>query len=200
MVDDKFEVYVDTRERLISLLKNKVAYCLNETEDPLDCAKKIYEKKGFTFVNAHHLKEILGGASYDYYLRKLKGKDIEVSSGKVQEFLLDSYHYRPFSVLKKIQYLRQSNVFYKDAVNRELTYIVLVDDLDDIYHDLRVINLIYVENLCFTTLERLERYGPWEGLVKVDALGNVSKFKNKGLKETVFEYNLLENKRGNVNG
>ena len=193
LVDEKFEIYIDTRERLISLLVNKVAYLKKEIKEPLDDAKKIYEKNGFSFVAGYNIAQFLGGITYDYYLRKLDKKNsVKVEGGKVQEFVMDSYHYRPFSVLKKIQYLRQSNISYREAVKRNITYVILVDDLEEIYHDLRVINLIYIENLCFTTLERLEKYGPWQGLVTIDALGNISRFQDKGLKETVYEYNLVE--------
>ncbi len=193
LVDDKFEVYIDTRERLISLLMNMVSFYKKELPEPVDQAKDLIKKDGFQFVNGYSISKFTGGISYSYYLRRLNSKKaIEIVHNKVQEFVLDSYNFRPFSVLKKIQYLRQSNVSYKEIMGRELSYIILTDDLEEAYHDLRVINLIYIENLCFTTLERLERYGLPRALVTIDSLSNVSSYKDMGLSKTVFEYNILE--------
>lgn len=136
-VDESFEIYVDIRENLINIIKEEARVYQGTYKGDIPVLKEHLERAGFFFSPGIILKPLIGGATFSYYLRKYnenKRGSLEVIDGTVQEFVLDSYHNKPYSVLRKVEYLKQANIFYEKNMRkkragsgRELHYIILCD-------------------------------------------------------------------------
>lgn len=193
LVDDKLDFIIDTKKNLLDYLYNKYLYLKGQFKEPIDIARDVFESQGFTFNLGLGLQKFVGGFHFGYYARILnKDNTIQIKNNKVQEYVIDSYHDKPYSVIKKIQSLKHANLAYREFFGRDLTYIVVADYLEDIYHDLKIIDLLYMDNVVYTTIERLKNYPLPKALVTLDAYGNVSHFGDYGLSKVIYEFNLEE--------
>lgn len=193
LVDDNLDFIIDTRKNILDYLYNKYLYIKGDFIEPIDTVRDIFENKGFRCDLGINIQRFVGGFNFAYYARILnKDKTINIKDNKVQEYVIDSYHDKPYSIIKKIQSLKHANLAYREMLGRDLTYIVVADYLEDIYHDLKIIDLLYIDNVVYTTIERLKKYPLPKALVTLDAYGNVSHFGDYGLSKVIYEFNLEE--------
>jgi hypothetical protein len=192
VMDSDFEVYVGSKEQILKLLSEKLIPALKGQYIPhQQIAQILTEKHGFHVSNGFVLKDVFNGTEFDFYFRKInENKHILIENNRIQEFVLDEYSFAPMSVLNKIAYLDKNNVFFKEKFQREISYIVVGESEEQIYHDLKLVDLIGVKNVYFTTFHRLNTLPFHEALFQFDFLGNIHHFSNSGLNERIFEQTL----------
>jgi hypothetical protein len=188
-IDADFDIYVGSREQLLALLSEKMIPALKGRHPQLsDIREVLSEKHGFQVSNGDVLNPVFKGTEFGLYLRKVNDEsNILVENNRIQEFLLDDFSYSPLSVLNKMAYLDKNNLHFKDTFNREIPYIVVGRSEEHLYRDMKLVDIIGVKNVYFTTLERLKKAPLHEALFQFDFLGNVQHFSDSGLEERVFE-------------
>lgn len=192
-IDLNFDVYIDTKENLLKMLRYKIQVANRERIDRNDDIFNAMAKHGFSVALGEKLKNVFNNIEYDFYCRKIdQNNNVVVENNRIQEYIVDSYHFAPFSVLKKIAFLSLSNVYFRENLNRELSYIVVAECERSIYRDLKIMDLIVVDNVFYTTIERLETMPLHEALFQFDFLGNIHSFKDSSLNDRNFEFNVLE--------
>lgn len=192
-VDLNFDVYIDTKENLLELLRYKIEVVNRKRVDKNDEIFNAMAKHGFSIALGEKLKNIFNNIEYDFYCRKIdENNNVVIENNRLQEYILDSYYFSPFSVLKKIAFLNLSNVYFREKLNRELSYIVVVESEKSLFRDLKIMDLVVVDNVFYTTLDRLNTMPFHEALFQFDFLGNVHSFKDSSLSDRNFEFNVFE--------
>lgn len=190
--DGDFDIYIGTNDELMSLVFNKLIPNVEQSNERQEILQtKLLEKFNFTVNNGDRIKQFLNNSEYKYYVNeKDVNGDIVVKNGKIQEYLIDDYFHRPLSVLKRIAYLETNSTSYKATFGRDISYIVITNNIEMTFHDLEIAELVGVKNVYFTTLERIEVLPFCEAVFQYDSDGNTYHFTNEGLTEIVFEERL----------
>lgn len=190
-LNSDFEIYVDTKENLINLLADKIESMRGRKRSENDEIFKAFAEKGFSVALGENLKHFFNDVEYEFYCRKIdENNHVITERGRLQEYLVDSYKYAPFSVLKKIAFLNVSNLYYKEKLKRTFSYIVIGESENILFRDLKIMDLIVIDNVYYTTLERIQNRPFHQALFQFDFLGNVHTFADASLKEKVFEQNV----------
>lgn len=183
-----FEIYVGSKDEIVSLIKEKIIPSATASYPYVDKIKNaLVDKHGFSIDSGESFKKSLSGAEFAFYVRKTNNGNVEVSEGRVNEFLLDEYSYSPVSILNKIAYLRKYNIFFRSRYKREIRYIVVVPNVRTLHSDLKLMDLLCTENVFFTTATRLSEMPFHQALFQFDFFGNVYSFSNTALTKRVFE-------------
>lgn len=192
-IDANFEVYINTKENILKIIEDKINAIDKKTLSENDKIFNAFANHGFSVALGEKLREKFNNNEYDFYCRKIdENNHVVVENNKIQEYIVDSYKHSPFSVMKKIAFLNVINVFFNEKLNRKLSYIVIAESEESIFRDLKVIDLIVVDNVYYTTLDRLINRPFHEALFQFDFLGNVHSFKNSGLDDRCFEFNIMD--------
>jgi hypothetical protein len=192
-IDNNFEIYVGTSEDLLGLLSRFINSSNGNIKNISDEIFNTLANQGFSVGLGENLKKIFKGVEYEFYARKIdENNKIKIKNGKIQEFLVDNYYSEPFSVLKKIAFLNISNVYFKERAGRKISYLVVAESIEKLYRDLKIMDLVVVDEVYYTTLKRLKEKPFYEALFQFDFLGNVHSFKNEGFKDRNFEFNMSE--------
>lgn len=196
VLDAEFEVYVGTSEELLSLLKNRlIPACRNEDPYTAKISKVLQEKHGFSLSDGDLLRTIFQGTKYGLYMRKLNEENnLLVEEGRVQEFLVDDYFFEPTTIVAKVAYMDKNNSYFKSRFNREIAYLIVGKNEDQMYKDLRMVDLIGLKNIFFSTYQRLREKPFHEAVFQFDLLGNLHHFENNGLEERSFEGSFEPNR------
>lgn len=193
VLDADFEIYVGTSEDLHSLMKNRlIPACINADPYTTRIKNSLQEKHNFQVFDGESVKDVFEGAKYALYMRKLNENNnkILIEDGRVQEFVVDDYFYEPTTIVSKVAYLDKYNIFFKSKYKREISYLVIGKTEDQLYNDLKMVDLIGLQNIYFSTYQRLRDKPFCEALFQFDLLGNMHHFTNNGLDERVFEGNF----------
>jgi len=194
VLDSDFEIYVGTKDELLHILKKRLIPACMGSDPHAELIKKVLElKHGFHVTNGEQIKNIFHGTKYGFYIRKLNeaGK-VVVENNRVQEFLVDDYIFEKATVVSKIAYMSKNNTFFKQQFQREISYLIIAKNEEQLFRDLRMIDLLGLPNIYFSTYQRLKENPFHEALFQIDMLGNLHHFVNNGLDERVFEENLSE--------
>ena len=192
-IDSNFDIFIGTSEQILNFLDYEIGISTGKRKDKNDEIFNAIAKHGFSVALGEKLKNAFNNVEYDFYCHKIdENNHVVIENKRVQEYIVDSYYFEPFSVLKKIAFLNLNNVYFKEKLKRKLSYIVVVDSEETIYRDLRIMDLLVVDNVYYTTIERLKSKKFPEALFQFDFLGNVHSFKNSGLNKKVFEFNIAE--------
>lgn len=181
--DENFDIIVGTKEELLKKVFNILIPDLYGENIRAKHIKELLSKKhGFDFANGLDLKDKLNNAKYRYYIRKLdKNKQLIVEGNKIQEYLLDYYYGDNLSIPNKIAYLAVNSSTFKRYFQRDISYILVVDDLTKIYDDLSLYELESSNNVYFTTIERLNNLPFCKALCQFDSLGRIYSFTDNNL-------------------
>lgn len=192
-INSDFDIYIGSKDELIDMVFKKAIPNLQGINELNNAIEKLLEvNHGFDIKSGETLKRFLCDTEYGLYIRKVNNNNnVIVENGKVQEFLFDEYSHRPISVLKKIAYLDRNNTVFKQNFNREISYLILVDNEETIFHDLKISGLVGIDNIYFTTLGRLKVMNFSEAIFQIDYLGNVHHFLDNGLTNRIFEKTLI---------
>ncbi len=192
-VDSDFEIYVGTSEELLGVLNRFILSSDVEIKNISSEISDTISTHGYSVGHGDGLKKIFNGVEYEFYIRKIdENNKIKVEKGKAQEFLVDNYYSEPFSVLKKIAFLNINKVYFKERAGREISYLIVAESIDKLYRDLKIMDLVVVDNVYYTTLKRLKEKPFPEAIFQFDFLGNVHCFNNVGFKDRSFEFNIEE--------
>jgi hypothetical protein len=191
MIGPNFEIYIDTKENILKLLKNKIDVLTKNKDDEGDEILRAMANYGFSVALGERFNDFFDKAEFDFYCRKIdENNNIVIDNGRIQEYVVDSYKFAPFSVLKKIAYLIHTNLYFQDKFNRQLSYIIVGEDEKSLYRDLKIMDLLVVDNIYLTTLNRLKTMPFYSAIFQFDFLGNIHSFINPGLQDRVFECNI----------
>lgn len=189
-----FDMHIGSKDELLSLVFDELIPDMvqqNDTKARLLRVLKQYH--GFSIAPGEKLNGMLHNTTYEYYVRRLnEDGGIRSLFGRIQEFLIDDYTTQPLSVLHKITYHKRNANSYRIKMNRTIPYIVVAKDEQVLYKDLLVTDIKNLENIFFTTVERLEKKDLHDALFQIDPQGNIYHFKNDGLTERVYETNIRE--------
>lgn len=192
-IDSSLEFYIGTKETLLEVLNDKILVSKKEKKDINDEIFNAFASHGFSVAFGEKTKEYFNGTEYDFYCRKVNEyNNIIVEGGKAQEYVVDSYYNSPFSVLKKIAYLSNSNAFFRHKFKRYISYIIVVDSEVNMYKDLKTLDLTLIDNVYFTTLERLKNKSFASAIFQFDFIGNIHSFQASNLQSRVFEVNVRD--------
>lgn len=189
-VNQNFEIHVDTPENILKLLRRMVAISVSLQDNFTSNLVHYISKENFLISSGSDIKDVFNGTEFLFYCRKVKDNSILIENGKVQEFVIDTYLFSPLSVISKLAYLNFINSFFNYRYKRDISYIIVAPSEDRLYRDLKVMDLVGIDNVYFTTLKRLKEKSFYEALFQFDFLGNIHSFTNSGLNERVFERSL----------
>lgn len=189
-----FDMHIGSKAEVLQLLfEQLIPDMVQQNDNKAKTLRLLQQYHEFSIAPGERLKPLLSDTSYEYYMRRLnEDGGIRTIFGRVQEFLVDDYTSQPLSVLNKLTYHKRNANSFRLKMGRSIPYIVVGATEREIYHDLHVTDITGLENIFFTTIERLEKKHFHEALFQMDGQGNVYHFKNAGLAERVYEMNLRE--------
>lgn len=192
VLDSEFEFYVGTNNDLLLLLKNRlIPACKGEDPYSARIRKLLQEKHHFIVTEGDQLRDIFLGTKFAYYIHKVnENNKMLIEEDRIQEFIVDDYFFEPASVISKIAYMEKNNSLFKHRFNRNIAYLVIGKTEEQLYNDLKMMDLIALKNIFFSTYQRLRTKPFHEALFQFDLLGNIHHFANNGLEERIFEENM----------
>lgn len=189
LLDDCFEVYVDTPERLMDIVFNKVTPgSIGGALGLQSLTNCLMSQHRFISSSGEFLKKMFPETEFYSYIRKLnEKKKILTQDGRPQEFLLDAFWDRPMSVLNKLLYYNRVGAVMTRELKRRVPYLVVAADERELYNDLKVVQAIDCSNIYFTTLERLQKSSFPEALFQFNSLGSIFHFEDFALEKRIYE-------------
>lgn len=190
VIDSEFEIYVGTSEQLLELLEKRLLP-MSKGEIPPSTQKVID-----VLTNVHHfnlyygesVKHQFNNVKYAFYAVKQDDEgNVLMDNNRFQEFVVDDYFSESPTIISKISYHQKNNTFFKGKFGRDICYLIIAKNERQLYDDLRIIDMIGLPNIFFTTYKRLKERPFHEALFQYDLLGNMHHFTNNGLEERVFE-------------
>ena len=183
IIDGDFEIIVGTKEELLRKIFNNLIPNILQTNYKVETLKNILTTKHeFSIADGTNLKSKLNNSEYGYYIRKVdEHNNVVVEQGRIQEYLLDYYCGDSLSVINKIAYLQTNSSTFKYYFNRDISYIVVCDDLKAMYADLEMFDLQGEDCVYYTTIDRLNKYPFSQAICQFDNLGRPFSFKDNSL-------------------
>lgn len=189
--DSSFNILIGTKEELLKKIFNNILPNLNgiseiesKLKDILASNHSFQVSKG----NVEKLKSLLNNVEYGYYIRKTDSENnIIIENGRYQEFLLDYYRGDELSVINRISYLNKYSSTFKYYGKRDISYIVVVDDLNKLHKELDLYNLKIEKDVFYTTIQRLNMLPFSRALCQFDNLGRVYSFTSNALITRYYE-------------
>lgn len=183
IIDGDFEIIVGTKEELLKKVFNMIIPNILQTNYKIEKLKNIITTKHkFSIADGTNLKSKLNNAEYGYYIRKVdENNNVVIEQGRIQEYLLDYYYEDSLSVINKISYLQQNSSSFKYYFNRDISYIVVCEDLAKMYANLEMFNLQGEESVYYTTIDRLNKYPFNKAICQFDNMGRAFSFKDNSL-------------------
>lgn len=189
MFDKDFDLFAGSKDDLIKLLFDYLIpeiQQINYKEEEL--RNILYSKFGFSVADGEKLRKSLHDKTYCNYIRKINSNNtICIEDGRIQEYLMDNYCYEPMSVITKIAYHKRNSSMFKINYGRDISYIIILDDIEKTIKDLSLLELLDTPNIYFTTIERLKNFDFYEAIFTVDVFGNLYHFKDMSLEKQVYE-------------
>lgn len=186
-IDNKFEIIVGTKEELLITTFQTIIPDLMETNYKKAQLTNCLYSHGFDSVSASPLSDKLSNSDYGYFIRKLdKSNNLTIENGKVQGYFIDYYTNNSLSYLAKVSYLDRNLSNFHYYYKWTPSYILVCDDINRLYNDLKLLQLDCTQNVYFTTLERLQSLPFYEALFQFNFDGDMYTFKNSGLRERIF--------------
>lgn len=189
-----FDMHIGSKDELLNLVFDElIPDMVQQNDTKARLLRVLQQYHGFSIAPGERLNGMLHNTTYEYYVRRLnEDGGIRSLFGRIQEFLIDDYTTQPLSVLHKITYHKRNANSYRIKMNRTIPYIVVAKDEQVLYKDLLVTDIKNLENIFFTTVDRLEKKDFHNALFQIDPQGNIYHFKNDGLTERVYETNIRE--------
>ena len=182
-INDTFEIIVGTKEELLTIVFNQLIPDIQKTNyRKANIVNVITSRHGFNVSDASTLQKKLGNQDYGFFIRKLDELNhLLIENDRIQGYLLDYCYRDTLSTIAKISYLDNNltdfNYYYKWKPN----YIIITDDLEHLYQDLKLFKLDRVKNVYYTTIKDLESNIFPHALYQFDYNGELYTFKDSGL-------------------
>lgn len=189
VLDSEFEIYVGTSEQLLSLMgKRLLPISEGKIPNPIKLVKNVLEDKhGFHLIEGEHVKDMFNDVKYGFYASKNDQNNVLVEHNRFQEYLIDDYFSESPTIVSKIAYHDKNNTFFINKLGREMAYIIVAKNEEQAYNDLRMVDLLGLPHIFFTTYQRLKELPFCEAIFQYDLLGNIHHFTDNGLEERVYE-------------
>ena len=186
-IDDKFEIIVGTKEELLKEIFQNILPDLMETNYKKSKLTNALYNLNFDVVSASPLSSKLSNSDYGYFIRKLDdSNNLIIENSKIQGYFVDYYQDNSLSYLAKISYLDRNLSNFHYYYKWTPSYILVCDDVNRLYNDLKLFKLDCTNNVYFTTLERLQTLPFCEAIFQFNFDGDMYNFKNNGLRERSF--------------
>lgn len=191
-INPKFEFFIGGEDELLAMLKDRFIDLYTVFSSKLsELQAVLLDNHGFSSSLAYNLVTELENTTFDLYIRKLnERRNIVVVDGRAQEFLVDYYWNEPVSVLKKIAFFKAAATGIREQFKREIPYLVIVDNIRSFYRDLSILDIRSVENVFFSTVERLRTMPFCEAIFQFDGLGSLFHFSDEVYDKPVFEQKM----------
>lgn len=193
---ENFDMHIGSKDELLKLLfEQLIPDMVQANDNKAKILRLLQQYHEFSIAPGERLKPLLHDTTYEFYVRRLnEDGGIRSLFGRIQEFLVDDYTTQPLSVLHKLTYHKRNAHSFKLKMDRTIPYIVVGSSEYELFEDLKVSDITQLENIFFTTIERLEKKNFHEALFQMDEQGNIYHFKNSGLSERMYETNIREEK------
>lgn len=186
-IDNKFEIIVGTKEELLKEIFQNILPDLMETNYKKSKLTNALYNLNFDVVSASPLSNKLSNSDYGYFIRKLDdSNNLIIENSKIQGYFVDYYQDNSLSYLAKISYLDRNLSNFHYYYKWTPSYILVCDDINRLYNDLKLFSLDCTNNVYFTTLERLQTLPFCEAIFQFNFDGDIYNFKNNGLRERSF--------------
>lgn len=191
-ISPNFEFFIGNEEQLLSTLEDRFinkfsAFSANISE----IQKILLDYHGYSSSLAYNLVTEIQETPFDLYIRRLNERqNIIVTEGRAQEFFVDSFFNEPISVLQKISFYQSQIAYIKTQFGREISYLVIVEDVKSLYRDLSILDIRNIKNVYFTTIKRLKTSMFCEAIFQFDSMGNLYHFSDDVFNKPVFEQKM----------
>lgn len=191
-LDINFDIVVGTFEEIINYCVEIVIPSIQNGNIQFKKVQNSLNKFNITSNYGEMAKKYLMGDTYLSYSRMI-GEDNKVIelNNKKQIYLVEDYTYSQMSVIKNIYNFRRNSDFFKKNTKNTLTLIVIVQDMKKLYNELKLFNLFDVENVVFTTYDRLNNIDFLNTLFTLDENGNVYEFLDYKLEKRVYKEKII---------
>lgn len=203
LLSNHFDIYIDSKEKIMEMLFNKILPGQKKfTQDLI----KTMKKHNYNVQDGSTLKIKLDGSVYHYYIDKRDSRGHlgyyapnRKRSGRFLEFLADEYKYSPVSVMSKIAFHERNShnfdiAYSKKANVRLIGYIVIIDNIHEVFTHLKTMDLIGINNVYFTTMDRLNTMKLSRALFSFKENGFIYNCPNDYFEPTDFEGIITEYK------
>ena len=186
---EDFDLIVGSKEELLNITFNELIPNIQQTNYNIERMKQILTvNHNFSIASGDKLRKLLNNTEYSFYIRKVDVENtVVIEDGKIQEYLLDYYQSNNMSVINKIDYLPKNSSAFKYQYRRDINYIVVCEDLNQLYNELKLFDLNYQEGVYFTTINRLEKYSFNRALCQFNSFGQMYSFKDMKLEEKYYD-------------
>lgn len=200
-----FEVYIGDKNEMIKAANNEIK---NKKEQTVKLVK-IMQKHNFKVSKGDTLKAKLG-TLYNFYIAMFDKKNRlnyynpnKQRIGKFTEFLVDFYDNSPISVLNKIYFHHKNSHNYDIAYSprpnlRLINYLVIVNDIHELYDHLNECELFEKERVFFTTMDRLNKMRFNQAIFTLTKSGDLMTCYDLYFEPTVKEGNIKDYKSNGV--
>lgn len=184
-----FDMVIGSKNELLELMFNTlIPNILQENKKKEEILETLRKKHELRVDFAYPLRSALNDSDYEFYIRKVnENKRIIKENGRLQEFILDDYTYRPLSVIHRIQYHQRNSNVFNLKYKRNIPYIVIAKDEKSLLEDLKIADALTAEQVYFTTPKRLKERLFHEALFQFGIQGEIYHFADSGLQQRVFE-------------
>lgn len=187
-----FEAYFETPGKCHEIIKTKYLSAASELSADEYAVLTDLRRFRFRISSPSFLKEI--GLHNTYYIKRL-GEDGKLNfvGNRPQEFIVDLWMDRRFSVFQRIVSHKQIEARIRKLANREVSYLLIVPSITWVNKIPLVTKSSIPEGLFFSTPERLRNTFNWyEALFQIDQLKNLYHFQDDSLRVPVHEKRLIK--------
>ena len=118
---------------------------------------------------------------------------IDVIGSRPQEFILDLWLDRRFSLFQNITNIERNEKVMRERVGREVPYLLVVSSPIWAKRIPSITKTAISETIFFTTPDRMSTKSDWcRALFQIDQLKNMNHFKDDSLLETVHELRMAK--------
>lgn len=156
-IDDTFEIIVGTKEELLTIVFNQLIPDIKKTNyRKANIVNLLTSRYGFNVSDASILQKKLGNQDYGFFVRKLdESNNLLVEYNRIQGFLVDYCYRDSLSTIAKISYLDSNLAEFNYYYKWKPSYIIITDDLEHLYQDLKLFKLDRLNNIYYTTISDL---------------------------------------------
>lgn len=182
-IDDTFEIIVGTKEELLTIVFNQLIPDIKKTNyRKANIVNLLTSRYGFNVSDASILQKKLGNQDYGFFVRKLdESNNLLVEYNRIQGFLVDYCYRDSLSTIAKISYLDSNLAEFNYYYKWKPSYIIITDDLEHLYQDLKLFKLDRLNNIYYTTISDLQSNIFPHALYQFDYNGELYTFEDSGL-------------------
>lgn len=183
LINDDIEFYIQTPDKLIEIVNKKILPKeINQFVHEKYLKQLLYKNHGYQIADGGSFRKYFNNAFYDMYILNQEEKP-------AKEFMLLTAFYDNFSAYCKIGYFENRRVGYLNQLKRNISLIVVVDDVESFYKSIKALDLSLPQSVYFTTLDRLKNKPFHAAIFRFNAIGDKIIFTDSSHQKTTLEKN-----------